>query len=67
LVAIPLGCHDAAICQHHLRRHQIVERKAEPADQRPLAAAKREPDHADCTAQACRGGEVQRIGCRKYV
>ena len=47
LFIVVIGDDDAPISEHDLRGEQIVERQAEAADQRPVAAAQGEPGHAD--------------------
>ena len=52
---------DAAVRENDLGGEQIVEGKAEPADQGPIAGAKGEPRHADAAACAGHGREAMRV------
>ncbi len=49
-IATVFGSDDAAICQNNVCSDQIVERKAEAADQRSITAAQCQPGQADGTA-----------------
>jgi len=52
---------DPAVRENDLGGEQIVEGKAEPADQGPIAGAKGEPRHADAAACAGHGREAMRV------
>jgi hypothetical protein len=60
-IIVAAGDNDASISEHDLSGQQIVECQAEAADQWPVAAAQREPGHADGAACAGRGRYVKRI------
>lgn len=70
-MVIGTGGNDPAVRQHDFRRDNIVERKPEAPDQRSIAAAEREPRHADAAGRArysrkpkriCYRGDVTRAG-----
>ena len=56
------GDNDASVRENDLCGEEIVERKPEAADQRPIAAAQCQSGHADGAARACHGRDAERIG-----
>ncbi len=67
LFIVPAGNNDASIGEHDLSGQQIVECQAEAADQWSVAAAQREPGHADGAACARHGRDVKRIRHCRHV
>src|SRR5580704_15229253 len=61
LFAVALGDNSESVSEHNLGGPEIVEREPETADQRAIAATKRESDHSDGGDRACHRGQAERI------
>src|SRR6516162_2588945 len=62
-----IGYYDPPIREDDLGGEQIVQRQSGAADQWPVAAAQREPGHADSAACARHSRDVKRIRYCSHV